>query len=108
MRSIASARDLLHHVARICTPGGLVSSILTGRSASLSESDACATGLWSMRSRCWDEDVLCEVADGATAALRARLAPVVFDPGESLGCVSSYFSERFGLPAGASTSTCPS
>ena len=45
MRSIASSPDLLHHVARICTPGGLVSSILTGRMAPLSESDACATGL---------------------------------------------------------------
>ena len=108
MRSIASAPDLPHHVARICTPGGLVSSILTGRMASLSESDACATGLWSMRIRCWDEDVLCEVAGGDATSLRARLAPVVSDPGESLGCVSSYFSERYGLPAGAPPSARPS
>ena len=61
-----------------------------------------------MRSRCWDEDVLREIAGGDAASLRARLAPVVFDPGESLGCVSSYFSERFGLPAGAPPSSCPS
>ncbi|EFX05538.1 d-xylulose kinase [Grosmannia clavigera kw1407] len=94
--------DVYAATTRISLVSSFVASVLMGALAPLDVSDVCGMDLWDMQNQAWSQPLL-ELAGGGTKAdgegLRSRLGDVRIDGGGSMGAVSSYFVQRYGLPA---------
>ncbi|KAH8927711.1 actin-like ATPase domain-containing protein [Atractiella rhizophila] len=96
--------QILADTAQILLLSTWITSLFLGRLAPTDESDACATGLWNVRERRWDEKIAGVVLgdfkkDGVSgAALIERwLGGVKRFNGESAGTIGRYFVQRFNF-----------
>ncbi|KAH8109625.1 actin-like ATPase domain-containing protein [Phellopilus nigrolimitatus] len=94
--------DVWRRTGRISLASTLLCSLLLGGWAPSSESEACATGMWSHPQRAWDEGVLEIVAGSNSFEHMGRLKMMLGDVdvqggGRKIGSISPYFVERYGF-----------
>lgn len=70
-----------------------MASILAGKSVAIDEGDGAGMNLMNLASGDWDQELLEVSAPGLGGKL-----PSVSPSGTAVGAVSSYFSEKYGLP----------
>lgn len=98
--------EIWARTGRITLASTLLCSLLLGRWAPTSESEASATGLWNQRRKAWD-DAVCEVVAGSVGfehagRLKTMLGDVdVSGGGKKVGNIAPYYVERFGFSPGA-------
>ncbi|EJC99437.1 actin-like ATPase domain-containing protein [Fomitiporia mediterranea MF3/22] len=94
--------DIWMRTGRLTLASTLFCSLFLGGWAPTSESEACATGMWSVHSRAWDEMVL-EIVAGSSAYEHAGRLKVMLGEvdmsggGRKVGNISQYFVDRFGF-----------
>ncbi|KAL5521859.1 hypothetical protein ACEPAF_1703 [Sanghuangporus sanghuang] len=94
--------EVWRRTGRLTLASTLLCSLLLGNWAPTSESEACATGMWSVAQRMWDDSVLEIVAGSSSAEHAGRLSMMLGDVdlhagGRKIGNISPYYVERFGF-----------
>ncbi|THH06414.1 hypothetical protein EW145_g4109 [Phellinidium pouzarii] len=98
--------DIWRRTGRLTLASTLLCSLFLGGWAPTSESEACATGMWSHSQRAWDDAVLELVAGSSAFEHAGRLKMMLGDVdtlggGRKVGHIASYFVERYGFSSDA-------
>ena len=86
---------------RIALVSSFLSSILIGGYAPIDASDASGMNLMDIWQKDWSESLLQATAPG----LRQKLGDIV-DSYTSLGTITTFFSQRYGIPSSATVVAC--
>lgn len=91
--------EVYANTLRISLVSSWLASVLLGKIAPLDVGDVCGMNLWDMVHQRWNPELLALAAGGRDGAddLRAKLGEPCMDGGQSLGTVSSYFTQRYGF-----------
>ena len=85
--------------AHISLVSSFVASVLLGTLAPMDISDVCGMDLWDIPKQAWSAPLLELTAGSAGSAsdLRKKLGEVRIDGGGSMGSISAYFVQKYGV-----------
>ncbi|KAK3369179.1 hypothetical protein B0T24DRAFT_532303 [Lasiosphaeria ovina] len=90
--------DMYAATSRISLVSSFLASLFLGTVAPMDISDVCGMNLWDIPGNNWSEPLLeLTAGKGGVAELRSKLGEVRQDGGGSMGCISSYFTARYGF-----------
>ena len=94
--------------SRVALASVFLCSIMIGKISSFTEAEAAGTGLYSAAKETWDEGVLKIIAgfDQEVDRVKSMLGGIERNGAKPVGQISSYFSTKYGLDAGADAPQC--